>query len=82
MSAMHLRIGNLSASPGVVMALWRAPYDIGVKRGATVSFITEIIQENPLASCKCHNTTALLPIFGTNSEIRIGNAPFFREICE
>jgi hypothetical protein len=32
------------------MALWRAPYDIGVKTRATVSFITEIIQENPLAS--------------------------------
>ncbi|MFT7133287.1 MAG: hypothetical protein ACI81O_002001 [Cyclobacteriaceae bacterium] len=66
----------------MVMALSRAPYDIGVKAGATVSFITEIIQENPLASYYCHDTAALLLVLGGNSEIKTGSAPIFSETCE
>jgi hypothetical protein len=66
----------------MVVALWRAPYDTGVKTGATVSFITEIIQENPLASYNCHDTAALWLILGANSKIKMGSAPIFREICE
>lgn len=64
------------------MALWRAPYELGVKTDVTVSFIKEIVQENPLASYKSLDTAVLMPVLGANSLITTSMAPIFRETSE
>jgi hypothetical protein len=66
----------------MAVALERAPYELGVKTDITVSFMEEIVQENPLASRKCRDTVTLMLFLAAISPITTARVPNLGQTCE